>query len=122
MKCPKCSSEMQASKYVGFDIDRCTSCKGQWFNAGEFTALVKDDWLAEYIDQGSPSLGRETNQIRDIDCPDCGTPMDSVLDEKQPHIEYERCPKDCGVFFDAGEFKDLAKTTFWDNLKPPAKI
>lgn len=122
MNCPKCSAHMEAGLYVGMEIDRCTSCKGIWFNADEFEALASDDWLAEYIDAGSPRVGRKTNEIRDVDCPECGATMATVTDEKQPHIEYEQCPKDCGVFFDAGEFKDLAKSTFWDKFKPPAKI
>lgn len=121
MKCPKCSAEMKAAVYVGITIDRCTSCKGLWFNADELATLMHDDWLAEYIDEGSPRIGRKTNDIQDIDCPECGTAMETIVDEKQPHIEYERCPRDCGAFFDAGEFKDLAKTTFWDKLKPPAR-
>lgn len=121
MKCPKCSAEMEAARYTGIEIDRCTSCKGLWFNSGEFTRLVKDDWLSEYIDEGSAKIGRKTNEIQDIDCPECGTAMKVVMDENQPHIEYEQCPKDCGVFFDAGEFRDLANTTFWDKLKPPAR-
>ena len=121
MKCPKCSAEMAAAIYVGHEIDRCTSCLGIWLNVNEFDKLHKDDWLAEYIDKGSARMGRKTNEIKEIDCPECGTPMKSEVDENQPHIEYERCPKDCGVFFDAGEFKDLAKTSFWDKLKPPAR-
>lgn len=122
MKCPKCSGHMEAALYSGMEIDRCSSCQGIWFNADEFATLVKDDWLAEYIDPGSRRVGRKTNEVRDIDCPECGAAMASFQDENQPHIEYEQCPKDCGVFFDAGEFRDLAKTTFWDKLKPPAKI
>lgn len=122
MKCPKCSAEMEAARYSGIEIDRCTSCKGIWFNSHEFTRLVKDDWLSEYIDTGSAKIGRKTNEIQDIDCPECGTGMKVVADEHQPHIEYEQCPKDCGVFFDAGEFRDLANTSFWDKLKPPARI
>ena len=122
MKCAKCTAEMESAIYMGLEIDRCTSCKGLWFNTDELTKLVKDDWLAEYVDKGAAKLGRETNEIREIDCPECATQMESVVDEKQPHIEYEKCPQGCGMFFDAGEFKDLATTTFWDKLKPPARI
>ncbi len=122
MKCPKCSAEMEAARYAGHEVDRCESCQGLWLQAEGFATLSQDDWLSDFIDQGSPGLGRETNLIRDIDCPECGTHMKTVADENQPHIEYEKCPKDCGVFFDAGEFKDFAHKSFWDKFKPPASI
>ncbi len=122
MNCPKCSADMNQVTYSGFAIDRCGGCQGLWLSTGAFVSLVKDDWLSDYIDSGSARAGRKTKMIRNIGCPECGTIMNSVLDENQPHIEYEQCPNDCGVFFDAGEFKDLAHKTFWDNFKPPEKI
>jgi hypothetical protein len=35
----------------------------------------------------------------------------------QPHIWYEACPICYGTYFDAGEFKDARKETFFDIIK-----
>ncbi len=127
MKCPKCSAGMEQVHYSGYEIDRCTECKGLWLQISEFESLIRDDWLAEYIDAG-PGAGKiklgkhKASKKFPVNCPDCASQMDQLADENQPHIVYERCPKDCGVFFDAGEFKDLAKKTFWDKFKPRATV
>ena len=121
MKCPKCSAGMEQLTYSGYEIDRCLECRGIWLQIAEFEALAGDDWLAEFIDPGPALRKRKADLNAPVNCPDCGTTMSQIADENQPHIVYERCPKDCGVFFDAGEFRDLAKKTFWDRFKRRAK-
>ena len=93
-------------------FDRCTSCKGFWFDIGEAEKL-KDAWKPEFIDIGDPEMGKEFNKIRDINCPRCGKQMDKVSDPKQRHIQLEACPKH-GVFMDAGEFTDYKNETVMD--------
>src|SRR5690606_31905197 len=33
MKCPKCSAEMESVTFEGVSVDRCTGCKGLFFEA-----------------------------------------------------------------------------------------
>lgn len=41
MKCPKCGMELSTLDFQGISIDRCTSCGGTFFDAGELEGLMK---------------------------------------------------------------------------------
>jgi len=118
MNCPKCSAEMEVTSYDGIKIDRCTHCKGLWFQPDELATLRNDIWMADYIlDQGDAKTGKKYDRLRAIQCPQCGTDMKQEFDQEQPHIIYESCPDGHGSFLDAGEFTDLVHKTFWDKFK-----
>ncbi len=116
MQCPKCHAAMEehtlSTLKGGVTIDRCTGCKGMWFDIGEAEAL-KDKWMSDYIDSGDPEVGKEQNKIRDIDCPRCGQPMQKMSDPVQTHIQYEAC-EEHGMYLDAGEFTDYKYETLMD--------
>lgn len=116
MQCPKCDSPMEQhnlSTLKGrIEVDRCTGCKGLWFDIGE-AEILKDKWMADYIDSGDPKVGASHNLIRDINCPRCGKKMDQVSDPIQTHIQYEAC-EEHGMYFDAGEFTDFKYETLMD--------
>jgi Zn-finger nucleic acid-binding protein len=40
-----------------------------------------------------------------------------MVDLKQPHIRYEKCPSCYGIWFDAGEFKDYKEENLSDIFK-----
>ena len=42
MKCPKCGMDLTEVKHEGITIDRCVSCNGTWFDAGEMKQLAGD--------------------------------------------------------------------------------
>lgn len=116
MQCPKCEAPMEQhnlSTLTGnIEVDRCTSCRGLWFDIGEAEAL-KDKWMSDYIDDGDVATGTANNAIRDVDCPRCGKKMEQVNDPVQSHIQYEAC-EDHGMYFDAGEFTDFKYETLMD--------
>lgn len=116
MNCPKCQAEMQehtlSTLSGGVTIDRCMNCRGIWFDIGE-AELLKDKWMADFIDDGDPAVGREHNEIRDINCPRCGKKMAELNDPVQTHIQYEAC-NEHGLYFDAGEFTDYKYETLMD--------
>ena len=116
MKCPKCSSAMEAVTFQGVEVDRCTKCAGLWFDMLEAEDL-KQLSGSEAIDTGSPETGKEHNKIEDIKCPKCGATMLQMVVNGQPHIWYESCPVCHGTYFDAGEFKDFKTETFMDKVK-----
>ena len=43
--------------------------------------------------------------------------MAKVSDPKQPHIWYEACPDQHGMYFDAGEFTDYKYETLLDKFR-----
>jgi Zn-finger nucleic acid-binding protein len=97
-------------------VDRCTNCKGIWFDANEQKQLLKSTHGAA-IDIGDIHTGRKMDQIRDIKCPRCQAAMVQTEDVDQHHITFEACLSCNGIFLDAGEFKDLKEYTFLDYLR-----
>jgi len=115
MKCPKCQADMEKVATAHGVVDRCTSCKGLWFDLMEHEEMRQD---AELVDTGSPEIGRINNTIGHIDCPVCpNTQMIRMVDPQQPHIWFESCPVCYGRYLDAGEFCDLSALTLSDWFK-----
>ena len=103
MECPKCNAAMVKVTFAQIEVDRCTACKGLWFDAMEHEHL-KDINGSEQIDVGQPSASGDDTR-RKLKCPACHALMINMVDHEQPHIHYESCSVCYGVFFDAGEFK-----------------
>ena len=115
MNCPKCEARMEKVNFADVEVDRCTDCKGLWFDKLEQEKLKKIKG-SEAIDIGDPRIGKEYDKIREIKCPACTEPMIERADLHQPHIHFESCPTCYGVFFDAGEFRDFKEETFLESL------
>lgn len=113
MKCPKCQGNLEAVVYSNIEVDRCTNCKGIWFDSLEAQTL-KNVEGSESIDTGDPATGTEFNAVADINCPKCHTKMTKMVELKQTHIWYEKCPVCYGVWLDAGEFKDFKEEGMLD--------
>ena len=116
MNCPKCQALMEAVSFDGVTVDRCTGCKGIWFDANEQKKLA-DAKGSEAIDTGDVNVGREMNEMTGVNCPRCQQPMVQMEDVDQHHITFEACQACKGMFLDAGEFKDLKNYTLLDYLK-----
>ncbi|MBI4662376.1 MAG: zf-TFIIB domain-containing protein [Verrucomicrobia bacterium] len=118
MNCPKCQSTMEKAVYQGIEVERCTGCKGIWFDE-----LERDDLLrlegSEILDTGSAKIGKEFNKVDRLVCPACaGTGhMLRMVHPKQSHIWFECCKVCGGIFLDAGEFRDLKDETIFDFFK-----
>jgi uncharacterized protein len=116
MECPKCKAPMEQVEYLSVEVDRCTECKGLWFDALEKEEL-KSLKGSEAVDTGDPRVGKRFNTVDRINCPVCHTRMIRMVDLDQPHIWYESCTVCGGSFFDAGEFKDYKDETVVDFVK-----
>jgi len=116
MQCPKCLSDMEVVTFKTIEVERCTSCKGLWFDMLEHEDLKKLSG-SEVIDTGDPEIGKVYNKIDKINCPKCSTEMIRMADRHQHHIWYESCHQCYGVFFDAGEFIDYKEETILDYFK-----
>ena len=117
MNCPKCQSAMEIVNIAGVEIDRCTHCKGIWFDQQEKDLLKKAKGTHK-ADTGHQAVGEHYNRIRDIDCPRCSVAMKEVeMKRGRIPIQYETCEKCHGAFFDAGEFRDFAEPTIVEFIK-----
>ena len=113
MRCPKCRSDMEQIDYEGTEIDRCDSCGGMWFDAGEIEQL-RDKQAAAAIDTGDKRSGKTQNALDNYACPRCSGTMVRVVDPRQPHIWFETCGACHGSFLDAGELRDMSRVTIAD--------
>ncbi len=116
MICPKCAAEMELVTFEGITVDRCTGCKGLWFDANEQKELKRKKG-SEVIDSGDAATGRRMDKITRINCPRCQKPMIRMVDVDQHHIDYEACTTCYGIFLDAGEFRDLKNDTMSEYLR-----
>lgn len=116
MQCPKCQGEFETVTYESIEVDRCTHCKGIWFDFLEQEDLKKIEG-SENIDIGDEQTGGKYNQMRKINCPRCDVTMLAMVDKDQFHIKYESCPGCFGTFFDAGEFKDFKERTVVERFR-----
>ncbi|MBA2482811.1 MAG: zf-TFIIB domain-containing protein [Planctomycetes bacterium] len=121
LTCPKCRKPMETVRFQEVEVDRCTWCKGIWFDLLEHVAL-KNRRGSEAVDAGATServqaLHDDLNQKGEIDCPVCHIRMVRLVDKRQSHIWYEKCQSCSGVFLDAGELTDLKHETMGDVLK-----
>jgi len=116
MRCPKCRADMEQVTIDGTEIDRCSACRGLWFDDGELSAISNKE-AAAVLDIGSVKQGKAQNSIEDYRCPRCAGEMKRLSDPRQPHIWYEQCESCHGSYFDAGELKDLASLDLSDFFK-----
>ncbi len=123
IRCPKCRADMEQVEYEGTEVDRCTTCHGLWFDAGEVEVLRNKE-AAAALDTGKADKTGRYNFIDRYRCPRCGGAMLRKTDPRQRHIWYETCSVCDGSFFDAGEFRDLSQLTiadFFRRLKAPKR-
>lgn len=118
LECPKCPGVLEPRTYGRkIRVHRCSDCGGLWCKPAVLLEM-KQEWMSEdVLDSGDPLLGAELDKLDDIRCPEDGTVMNKVTDERQTHIWYESCPECSGMFFDAGEFTDIKYDTLMDRVR-----
>ena len=112
MKCPKCKAEMEKVRTAEATVDRCTSCRGMWFDLLEHQDVGAKS--AKALDVGNAQVGKKYDRMDTVLCPNDGQRMTRMTALGQPHIHYEQCPTCSGVFFDAGEFRDYKTHSIGD--------
>ncbi|NGP51983.1 MFS transporter [Thioalkalivibrio sp. XN8] len=116
MRCPKCRADMEQVMIDNTEVDRCFSCHGLWFDAGELSKLRTKE-AAAALDIGDIKTGKTQNRVDNYRCPRCAGPMHRMVDPEQPHIWFEQCGSCRGSFFDAGELTDLVTVSVGDFFK-----
>ena len=104
LQCPKCSGRMEQVQVEATQVDRCTKCRGLWFDALE-DQDIRGTEAAETLDTAPAESKPTKRDSRAIDCPRCQTRMISMVDRLGKRIQYESCPRCHGKFLDAGEFR-----------------
>lgn len=118
MECPKCQGDLQSKTFSTLRYHRCEDCGGIMMTPDMVRKAKQTIRAYDIMDVGSPGMGRRLNKITDIVCPFCedGPVMNRMPDPQQTHIWVEQCPSCERLFFDAGEFTDKHKETFWDKV------
>ena len=63
--CPRCNGLLVRALFDGslpFHLDRCPSCAGVWFDAGEWAAVASSEWLTHLDDLWDPVYRRKLRQ------------------------------------------------------------
>jgi Zn-finger nucleic acid-binding protein len=117
LQCPKCKAPMEQVQVEATQVDRCTSCRGLWFDALE-DQDIRGSEGAETLDtaanpQPEPPRGKKAT----IECPRCQARMIHMVDRMGKRIQYESCPRCHGKFLDAGEFRALEPRSVQDTMR-----
>lgn len=125
MDCPKCVGKLQKTEVevspifdekkpakggpsYQLELDKCFSCGGVWFDAGELNRYLSDQLTV----MDSPELGGGLDQELDKKtgiCPRCQSPMQKTPAPKLPDMTVDVCRKCQGVWLDSTEIDRLEK-------------
>lgn len=106
MDCPVCKKEpMIVLELDHVEIDYCLKCHGIWLDAGELEILLegadgKDALLSSFI-------GEKETKEKPRKCPICLKRMRKVSCGWDEKVMIDKCKKDHGLWFDAGELEEI---------------
>jgi Zn-finger nucleic acid-binding protein len=89
------------------EIDHCLTCQGIWLDAGELELLLgdcggKDRLLSSFnVDKAAREKPRK--------CPICLKRMQKVLCGMDCTVRIDRCRRNHGIWFDAGELEEILR-------------
>jgi Zn-finger nucleic acid-binding protein len=106
---------MRSQTIGAVEVDRCLSCGGLWLDVMERDKLLEAG-AAALVDTVMP---RQANAPKDrtTKCPRDRSSLIHMVARPQSHISYESCTVCGGVFFDAGELKDLSEFTLRERVR-----
>ena len=104
MECPRCGGSFEQVVFKDTVVDRCTTCKGLWFDILEAERLRVLRGAAK-LDVGGDEAMQDYQPLTDIICPKCQTRMTRLADNKDHNLTYRKCPVCYGVWFDPGTFR-----------------
>lgn len=95
MRCPECYRRLKQARTQGIEIDRCPSCRGVWFDAGELEAYRRSQALASGRDAGHVTF-EATAPVPGSDCPHCKTA--TLSEGRAGDLRLYRCTECTGCF------------------------
>ena len=112
MDCPVCREPMVVLELSEVEIDHCLKCGGIWLDSGEIELLLeeseeKDNFLMSFeIEKKSKEKKRK--------CPICNKKMNKVLCGTEKNVLIDKCGRDDGIWFDAGELHEVVEMCSFD--------
>ena len=108
MKCPVDKSDMIVVEHEKIEIDHCLKCAGVWLDSGEMELLVttlKADGAPAQAEMLTPhDVGSAEGNRK---CPVCGRKMDKAQIGISKTVLVDICPRNHGLWFDAGELQQV---------------
>ncbi len=107
--CPACHKPLVTLEWKGVEIDYCVQCRGVWLDSGEFVAIIgagvsEDEFWRKRARREQPETSAHGKRL----CPRCDRRLKCVrVASGDGPIELDRCPKDHGWWFDAGELHKI---------------
>jgi Zn-finger nucleic acid-binding protein len=119
LRCPKDASLMSKVSVGNVVVDHCARCGAMWFDPYELEVAVRTKGAAQDIDHGAAKHQYQWNVYRasELLCPRDHSPLVTVPDSRQAHVQIELCRQCGGVLLDAGELRDLSEFTLSERLK-----
>ena len=104
--CPVCHEPLIAFELEGVEIDHCPDCGGTWLDAGELEQIAElANVPAGPLSTALEATGQASRSKRR--CPRCRRKLSTATVGTEPAVEIDRCPREHGLWFDAGELKTL---------------
>ncbi len=105
MDCPVCKKPMLVLELQQIEIDYCQECGGIWLDEGELELLLGDSTEKDRLMLSfSADLKNAEKKRR---CPVCSKKMNKVLVGKNNRVLLDKCRKNHGFWFDAGELQEV---------------
>ncbi len=112
MDCPMCKEPMIVLELNEVEIDHCISCGGIWLDAGELELLLEDSISKDKL-LTSFEVERNTKE-KNRRCPICLKKMEKILCGTDKKILIDKCRKNDGIWFDAGELNEVIEMGSFD--------
>lgn len=111
--CPRCKADLAPEVLGTVTVDRCTGCRGLWFDGNEIEHVIdattegipRDQ--AHRLRRSLPPANRPVETVRYLQCVRCGEHMTRRLAARGTGIIVDICAPH-GVWFDADEFRHFA--------------
>lgn len=105
MKCPVDRRVMMVVEHRHIELDFCTKCSGVWLDSDELELLI-----GVLASEGAkvPAIEVDKSVRKALrKCPICGEKMEKAWIGHDPKILIDRCPREHGLWFDAGEIQKV---------------
>jgi membrane associated rhomboid family serine protease/Zn-finger nucleic acid-binding protein len=116
MKCPSCSGKLREIKSKTALVDICLSCRGIWFDSGEFVDFARKLSESDKISSLKVRLFelRKVHTLETVKetlklCPRCNIAMKRFNYSYDSNIFLDKCSNCQGIWTDGGEIQQVAR-------------
>lgn len=120
MNCPVCKKPMMILEFEQIEIDYCCECSGIWLDEGELELLLENGQAKDELLQSLRIANNGSEKTRR--CPRCTKKMEKVYAGSENNILLDKCKKNHGLWFDAGELHQVVSLGSADNNNKILKL